>query len=296
MQQIDNKRRQYAIYGLVILGLSLNAWLFALRRQRDFPMSELRSRQQTKEAHRASWAAETPVALRSNDMEIVVQQLPSTDCLQPPANVAAIGYSEMSEQQQADLDEAVRGLLAAFTDYSPESLVDYMKGRGERLDAKMVAVMKRILVDEHDVDAKRLDAMDDFELLSMFWRIANLKTHWESVLPDSSCLVTWRVSDHSPLDGALQDTLAKADRNVWNGYARHNHVFVSDRSVEEALRTEGTALCADTRVLIKHDVAHQGQVTPYHFRFWYDPQDERWHPIDMVRLAAFKNAPFKILF
>jgi len=296
MQQADGRRRKYAICGVIILGLSLNAWLIVQRRERDFPMTERRIREQVKEAHRDSWELQKSVPLRSSEMENVVKKLPSCDCIQPPADVSAIAYAEMTEQQQADLDEAVRGLLAAFADYSPESLVEYMEGRGESLDTQMITIMKDILADEHDVDANRLNAMDDFEVLSAFWRIADVQTHWESVLPESSCLVTWRVSDRSPLDDVLQDTLAKADRDVWKGYARHNHVFVSDRSVEEAMQTEGTALCADTRVLIKHDASHEGQITPYHFRFWYDPADERWHPIDMVRLQTFKNAPFKIVF
>jgi hypothetical protein len=254
-------------------------------------------REEVRRTQHDAWAAQKVIRFGSQEFDDAVTELPTNDCIPSPPGAESFAFRELSQQQQTDLSSALRGLLLTFADYSPDALVSYMKERGETLDGQATSGMKKILVREHGFAESLLSSMSAQETLLLFWDRADLQTHWEGLLADSSCVRLWRIANVNPMtDKALRETLGQTDRDIWQGYARHRHIFVGNRSVDDVLREHGTVLCADVKVSVKHDAAHRGEVAPYHFRFCYDPLDEKWHPVDMVRMVTFADAPRKILF
>jgi hypothetical protein len=67
-------------------------------------------------------------------------------------------------------------------------------------------------------------------------------------------------------------------------------------TIESTLQRERIVTFADAKLVIQYDSHRLNEPRPYYIRFWYDPVDELWHPLDFVEIPAVDGTSPDVLF
>ena len=145
----------------------------------------------------AQWNQSRTVEIASDDLDPAVAVMPYSESTRLPSGAVPIDGGDLPQPSKDDLDEAIVGLLRAYEASAPDSIVDYMKERGQRFNPAYRKFLEGAL-SKRDV-VSDLSTLIDEDLYEAMWTIFKIDPHWHGLVIDASVRRAWH-SGKVPID------------------------------------------------------------------------------------------------
>lgn len=292
-------RKRWTIAGIVLF-IALNLWILFRIAGKDSarPRGVSHDREARATALRTEWSLSRAVPLTPAQIRDAVTEIRSGECFSLPPGSNPVSRTELTEQQLADLQAAIAGIVDAYAQSSPRDLISYMAERQMRLEPSLVARHRLYLIEALGRSHADVDEMPDEDVYSAMWRSLGGHSHWEGLVVESSCWQTWTSASMTAAQIKDSEKLVNDLFAIFQGVRSWTNHFVPDghRSLEAELLADGSVLVADVSLIIEHDAEFFHEKAPYLYRFWYNRSSDTWQPLLMVRIKAFEGAPTEIMF
>jgi hypothetical protein len=292
-------RRTIGIVVLLII-LPINVWLISLARRNRAANSAERNlgadsksldaaRDARGKALIVEWRSKPAIALNSSGLADAIRGLPSNDCL--PKVATELTFNSLPKEQRDDLDAAIIGFLTAYATGGSKAVTDYRRGRDQILDPA-----RRIKYEDALAKAgqKEVVTLSDDEIFARTWEANKSQSHFESIIPASSCRRIWDARSQ-PLDAVLQNgkplKVAGELYEVFRAFGGWQPNFVAKRGdLQKDLRGRAPVAIADVKLIIKLDAQFSHQLVPVFCRLWYNEAARRWQPIQLMQITTIRNS------
>jgi hypothetical protein len=285
------------ITGIVALLVPLAYYsLRHFMRPKPTPLSE-EQRLKEKASRVEYWASQATVSLASQDLERAVSDLmQARPCLSVPAIGQAISLNKLNDQQKGDLKDAITMMLKAYGKNDPDAVFDYMAGRKESLSPQALQNAKLDLSMKLRMTPSAVASLSHRRVFSLLWtKDFKCQSHWQSLIDKSGCVSLWQAKQS--LNDEAISSLGKEDNDVFLNIVRTNHWFSPiSRTLDSVLADEKIVTYADVKFVIQYDAGRLHEPRPHYVRFWYEPTDGVWHPLDFVQVPAVDGTYPSILF
>jgi len=270
--------RSSRIWALLVIALlvAVNVWVFYPATSK--PRSLAEAKLEFVENERRTWADSDVIPLGDEALESIIEKMQSDQCFELPRGAVPVSVAELSDDARRDLPVAVAGLCRAYLTDTAKAVVEYMRERGETLGPVNSQQWRQILQKQGHLVPPLGGDDDDLRLAEAFWLSADNGAHWELLRPGGSC---WRVYRVSQYGEEIASSLGKIETGMWDGVKSYRHRFTAKHTVPDELRSTGTLLLCDVKLVIDHDESLRSITVPYYVRFWWSTADHRWHPLDL---------------
>jgi hypothetical protein len=240
----------------------------------------------------SDWRAIPLLPLNPASFSKLVKQSLASSELHGPSKSKPFLAKDLSQAQLLDLERAATGFLAAYSTGTSIAILSYMKDRGEQLSAAHRQELKDILAKDRAFTATQLEKLkSDSELLGVFWQQAKCNPRWQMLLNGDANSCLW-LGNKNIIREAFSE-FGVEDKEVFHRSTRINHLFEPAVPLDELIEEE--CLFADFKFVVQHDKQLFNEPAPYYVRFIYDKRDQRWHPIDLVRIGTVASQnPFVV--
>ncbi len=241
------------------------------------------------------WNREPAIALGSEDLPSAVESLPEAGCIGLPSGAVAIESRSLPASVKQDLDTAVIGLLQAYRDGKPDSVINYMRGRGQTISGNFRKFVERALLNRGVADPEKLSDEDQYRAM---WTTFQSNAHWSGLVADSSCRQFWDGKKVLParlrfdINSAPNTPPGQLEQAAYlfrllRGTSTPRHNFVSTAgSLQDSHRDDPSVLLCDVQLVIELDDSFSRVKVPYLIRFWFNNALEKWRPVAMECFTA----------
>src|SRR4029077_10617535 len=96
--------------------------------------------------------------------------------------------------ERSELADALSGLIRAYIAGTPEAVLEFMEGRGEKLSPPSVDAFRKMLIDETGMKAASVNNLNDKEVFLKYASLIHIQSHWESLVPSEGCVQYWKAA------------------------------------------------------------------------------------------------------
>lgn len=238
------------------------------------------------------WNRGISVELSSPTLRERVADIPKGGCLGLTAKAVEIPPKQISDEALSDLQDAVAGLLRAYSTSQPEQVIQYMAERGKTVDPSLKRSFTR------SIQKRQEGSVADLSLEDLYitdWKLQNLNPHWKGLIVASCCEVFFDGRDVPYVDltsfntdyvtnsGAVASQLVDTMSTLFT----FRHSFVPTQGDLQADLASGMqVLCADVLLIIELDKTVFGVKKPYLVRFWHNSEVNKWQPLCLVGFGS----------
>lgn len=280
--------------GLNILGIGLSHHRRQAEAASQRSRLELRSRQADQ---LALWHGSPTLSFGDSTCTDVIRHLGQSPELEAMASGDDIGWEGLTNDEAKDLTTAIYDLMQAFRKDGAKHVMNYMRTRGETLDAGKIGQIRDYLVKRHGLVEEEFAQRSLQEQFVLYWDALDSRTGWKAFIPEYSGIRIW-TSDSvtSELLGDVS-TLCESDRFLWQFRTERYHNFAHPTDTPSAhLAKYGEAKVADVRLVVEHDGKGVHTICPYAIRFWYSAERDKWVPHLLAVYPTSRDIPNSLLF
>jgi hypothetical protein len=282
-------RRNWLYAGLAVFVLANLGVLLWRSRAHSIPRGA-KQEQLDEQARRVnSWLASRAISFQDKTAWVeAIKQMPYGGCVEVPDQAQEISKETIERDGVAlpRLLDAVVDLLTVYSENSPELLVEYMRDHGEQPASQSIDALRQIVANLRSVPISSVSDLSAEEVVAAVWKENDLNSRWSAVLDGGSCYSFWRYQAVPGED--IEESFGATDGLVFENLCKSVHQFEPVRPISDALRSDGSVLFADVKILIQFSPDYYSKPAPYYFRFWYDSRDQVWHPHRMAHVRIEK--------
>jgi hypothetical protein len=244
----------------------------------------------------SDWESLPLTGLGKDEIKVFTSSLGYSACNDQPTGSTPLSQEELTPAQASDLEVAILGLISAYADGSPESLLVYSKDRGETISDHYRNTLRQSLAANTEIEADATERLSDIELLHQFWKAFKVSPHWSNLLPPSAgCVSLWRTGI-APYSPESTEALGRQEAVPFANTTDYHHVFSPSSTALEELVNGKDIIIADVMFVVKHDEQMFDERSPYYIRFWYSVETESWHPLLMKHVPSLSGKSPNLVF
>jgi hypothetical protein len=272
-------------------------WRLQTRPEQQVPTGKQQAVVDEQTQRLANWARQKRIPVtNASEWLATIGDGPADGCIDLPQHVTPVDSDGVSESQRQMLNETIDSLLQVYAENSPQLMVEHLAQHRMRLNRVRVEVMRETVARLRNVPIDELESLTPEQVYVALWEDSGANGHMSAIVADSGCIRFWQYAG-SPKESQLQGSLGRSESRVFQNISQLRRNFEPIQPMHAVLESQGSVLFADVKVVIEQDAEMHNSLSPYFFRFWYNPADGGvWHAYQMGRVMTGSGGEAPLLF